>query len=1217
MLTQYTKNRKREEVRPGDPCDAAAMLQTNENTPLARFTRCEPGFALISCLMLLLLIVVVAVGLLQLATISLRSVDQESMQAQARANARLSLMLAIGQLQQELGPDKRISAPGGVLDSDPATQEFDGVAQPHWTGVWEATESPFIRWTLDRPSYDKKAGFRRWLVSGNPDDAGLLDTGVKGPVAGGQVCEAVAKGGAAGSSRGVSVPVVAGPRSGFAWWTSDDGVKAVMRPGEKPDATSKSATLLALRRSDANGHSVIDPKLPDRENGLDQRLVNLATVDAAVTSAAGEERAAWRYIHDLTTHSETVPVDVTTGSLRKCMNLWLDWLGGQSPAARAAAGTAGKLRSASMDARLFSWDQLRNYESLARAGSMLTVDPVTKRPKIRTHKQNGMTGSKGDSEWNPEIGADRFRIQPVLLKLSYVVSYATERLTAPADPSKPYALRLYLYPMVVLWNPYNVDLEVPEYCAHGFCPLIFEINKGRPGSVKVDLTQNQSATLLGFGPEMGGSQKLTNLLIPAGATKVLYPQPVRWESHETEHRHNRFRWHYYMWAQAREFDLGPGNYGGVLKNLRGNQEVASFSSIPNSEIAGAAMDPVSISVTPSGAGPVYSFGVNGAHTDWWGNNGPGADSAETLQRFGATTSVSFKIEGNTPQISLIKDSEVPTRTFAQLEGRPTPLLLFEFYRKAADEDLFPSKTNSFSMAGNPIHARTDSSLGTKDSVTPWFESAYSFRFNAINSWIDVTKTFQMPPDRDDRVFFGSSYSPHGQLNVVDQEIPLTPLVSLAELQHLPLFDYRPTFDPGLKTFNTPQWYSGDYWFHEGRVTQFPQNHAIGNSYASPGIPADRIVSRGWRCQFNAEADHQRVDRSYIANSVLWDSWFCSSLGNQDGAMLLQDGTKRTARQVAAGWLDGSAVPPNDAMVARSGRPVPEVLGSLFDATGNPSRDAYQKIAAHLRIAGGFNVNSVSVEAWTHFLCGLLSRPHLVMASRTGGESPAVIMPEAGSFLIARHSLGNAPPAERAAGREREDRYWNGSREVSAAQVRELATAIVIQVKKRGPFLSLAEFVNRRVSRDTELALSGALQSALDDPAVSINEPFRSDIITGSERSSAGAPIYPFPEAAKGPRRQGITGYVTQADLLQSVGDRLTPRSDTFTIRAMGEARDANGVVRSRVWCEATVQRGAAYVDPGDDAATSAPSLKQSANLRFGRRFEVVSFRWLNPQEVQP
>jgi hypothetical protein len=227
------------------------------------------------------------------------------------------------------------------------------------------------------------------------------------------------------------------------------------------------------------------------------------------------------------------------------------------------------------------------------------------------------------------------------------------------------------------------------------------------------------------------------------------------------------------------------------------------------------------------------------------------------------------------------------------------------------------------------------------------------------------------------------------------------------------------------------------------------------------------------------------------------------------------------------------------------------------------------------------------------------------------------MPEAGSLLIARHSLGNAPPAERAAGREREDRYWNGSREVSAAQVRELATAIVIQVKKRGPFLSLAEFVNRRVSRDTELALSGALQSALDDPAVSINEPFRSDIITGSERSSAGAPIYPFPEAAKGPRRQGITGYVTQADLLQSVGDRLTPRSDTFTIRAMGEARDANGVVRSRVWCEATVQRGAAYVDPGDDAATSAPSLKQSANLRFGRRFEVVSFRWLNPQEVQP
>jgi len=187
------------------------------------------------------------------------------------------------------------------------------------------------------------------------------------------------------------------------------------------------------------------------------------------------------------------------------------------------------------------------------------------------------------------------------------------------------------------------------------------------------------------------------------------------------------------------------------------------------------------------------------------------------------------------------------------------------------------------VAGNPIHALTDSEMGNRDTTTPWFESPYTFRFKAVNSWFDVTKTFQLPPDNDDRIYFGGSYSPRGQLSVVDQEIPLTSMVSLGQLQHLPLFDYRPVFDPATKTASTI-WYGGDYGFHEGRVTQFPQNHAIGNSYASPGIPPDKLNLPGWRYEFNVQANHLRSDRSYIANSVLWDSWFCSSMGAQDGVM---------------------------------------------------------------------------------------------------------------------------------------------------------------------------------------------------------------------------------------------------------------------------------------------------------------------------------------------
>lgn len=1168
--------------------------------------RSRRGFALVITLSLMILLTLLAVGLLSLSSIALRASSQGLAMAEARANARVALMLGLAQLQKEMGPDRRISAPSGILDGTPATSAFEDVKHPRLTGVWDAAESPFAKWTLDRPSYDKKTGFRSWLVSGDLEKTRELNL-PKGQLPGGEPVSLAPALADPLARQPVLVPVLDGERSGFAWWTSDNGVKATLRGGEEP-VSAPDKVLLAARRSDGDGHNAADPRLPTRGNGLDQRLVDLSTVDAALA----ETKVALKAFHDLTTLSEVLPVDVSTGGFKSCMNLYLDWLETQSANNRERAGTVGKMRNKSADYRLFSWDQLRNYESLARAGGMVTTGPAG-RPQIRSHKQSGQSGGNGEREWNPTIGEDRFRIQPVLLKLGYAVSYATERIPSPVDPAKPFAIRLYLYPVAVLWNPYNVDLVVPEYCVHGFCPLIFSIDTGASGgSVQVDLTRNQSATMLSFGPEMGGASKMSNLLIPAGSTKVLYPQPVRWQTNPGEHRHSRFIWHYYMWAKTGDFSLGDSNFGGVIKNLRGNQSTASFGSQPADEICGGGSDQVRVEVTPSAYGPTYAFAMFGAHTDWWGNNGSGSDNAEILQKFGISTNAGFIVEadGSTPQISTIKKSEVPSRTFAQLEGRPTPLLYFEFYRKAADENLFPAKHNSFSVAGNPIHAQTGKQLGNSDAVTPWFESPYSFRFKAISSWFDVTKTFQLPPDSDEQIYFGGSYSPRGQLNVVDQEIPLSPLVSLGQLQHLPLFDYRPIYDKTTATATTI-WYGGDYGFHEGRVTQFPQNHAIGNSYASPGIPSDKLNRPGWRYRFNVDADHLRTDRSYIANAVLWDTWFCSSIAAQDGQLL--GNRSRNTREVAQDFLSGKTPLPNDAMSVRSGLPASKLLEKLFDGGGRPSRDAFTRVAEYLRVAGGFNVNSVSEVAWTHFLAGLFSRPMLVMESATGTEPPRVVEPQTGRFLISRTTLTNAPPAEQGVGKDREDRYWNGCREITAGQLRELASAIVRQVKLRGPFLSTAEFVNRRLDRDAELSNSGALQSALDDGDVSINAPLRGETIPAS--TAAGRPNYPNAAAAAGSRLQGITGWVTQADLLATLGPAISPRSDTFTIRALGQSRDVRGKVIATAWCEAVVQREAAYLDASEEASTAPDSLKLRPNKTFGRRFQIVSFRWLDPAEV--
>ena len=77
--------------------------------------RGERGFALIATISVMVLLVMIALAMLSLSTIELRSSQSGRAMAEAQANARMSLMLAIGELQDSLGPDKRISARGATL----------------------------------------------------------------------------------------------------------------------------------------------------------------------------------------------------------------------------------------------------------------------------------------------------------------------------------------------------------------------------------------------------------------------------------------------------------------------------------------------------------------------------------------------------------------------------------------------------------------------------------------------------------------------------------------------------------------------------------------------------------------------------------------------------------------------------------------------------------------------------------------------------------------------------------------------------------------------------------------------------------------------------------------------------------------------------------------------------------------------------------------------
>ena len=89
------------------------------------------GFALIIVLSVMFLLTIIALGILSLSSVTLRSSTRGEAHAMARANARLSLMMAIGELQKEMGPDARISSPHDVGSSASG-------GQPHWTAVYDA-----------------------------------------------------------------------------------------------------------------------------------------------------------------------------------------------------------------------------------------------------------------------------------------------------------------------------------------------------------------------------------------------------------------------------------------------------------------------------------------------------------------------------------------------------------------------------------------------------------------------------------------------------------------------------------------------------------------------------------------------------------------------------------------------------------------------------------------------------------------------------------------------------------------------------------------------------------------------------------------------------------------------------------------------------------------------------------------------------------------------
>jgi hypothetical protein len=380
------------------------------------------------------------------------------------------------------------------------------------------------------------------------------------------------------------------------------------------------------------------------------------------------------------------------------------------------------------------------------------------------------------------------------------------------------------------------------------------------------------------------------------------------------------------------------------------------------------------------------------------------------------------------------------------------------------------------------------------------------------------------------------------------------------------------------------------------------SYILGNSLADARIASENT---GGAVLNGDNTDGNYTDWSYVLNRSMWDRFFLSTV---------------PATLTAANITDATYHLPNGRLSFYPGRA--EVALNDLRYTGGAA-DPFRRAAAALMSEGSFNINSTSVDAWKALLSSFNG---VVPENADNAAATSGFVHPYGRFF-ARPS-GNLPAG---AMTRMSEACWRGSRFLTHAEIDTLAQAIVTELRARmaqqgGPFLSLADFINRRLEAgSTAASLKGLLQAAIDSTAINA-QLVQDGTIATSPTTTVGGSTVPVPGVidahVAGPTATAIPAFLMQADLLQALGPALAARSDTFVIRAYGDAVNPmfsssdDGYVTGRAWCEAVVQRLPDYVAPASDSAEVEPAALTSADNRaMGRRFKIIQFRWLTPQDI--
>ena len=1314
----------------------------------------EKGFSLVALMMLMALIVVVLLGMISLSNLELKGSKQNVHELAARANARMALMIAMGELQKHTGPDQRVTARAAILEG---SGQEPPLANRDWLGVWKTTyryqgqDWPLIGKAsegLESKPYSiqgayqdlrhsitslsegrwKREHVQTWLVSKRHrliDPRESLDESSDGVVrllGRGTLGKAMSMEDFDKSKVLVEKVQIHGTNKNgaYAWYISDNNQKACIVPGaeiENTHAALEAApgfdpALIVRDDGEAPYKDFMQHARPHRD-----KIISYATASLSqVHNPAWKDTLAQDY-HHFTTYSPGLFANSLMSGLRRDLTplllahdnreaIDLSYAGQGKPQFFSSSypiipGPEHGVLGPSFGA-LRDWAQ-HKYSDLEYAETVFDQQAMRMRPS--THWPHGISdGACADaSKWAEHAP----KIHPVMTECRwhYYFSHHNNRI------------RTHIVPRVCLWNPYNRPLKTkalsvvmpnPYYgVKHGmhFFPEkeyveqelksqsievfnrwveksgytggdVYKI-RTNPFPPRRYLAFTLDPTILSAGQCQVFSPKVTGGLSSGGiniqhynldavSDNVLSPHSIQGEDHFFYDHDSSVAYEIQtpQWKNINAH-LGQIDFGRIFDyqpalDLQTDGKVENFPFMLKVGQAALLDDLYSsfqhptIQLVNNGAGGAKSTKTFHRNGLYWGSANQKDLSFGHLQTFAEAP---MKNAPHTHQVGakLLWLNETvgegdPANRSPHRHGTST------ITRWGEEHMVY----NVCPVANWNVRAQLVSRSPASQCANKWY-------MNSTGPWL-LQFVPQRPMDVHDMPapsINGFVKNPFGLAvdfsffpNVVLFDLPSEDygVISVASLRHAMLspYSWSPSYLVGhsLRDMHAPAdatAYAVAASFAPDEQGATRWDYLIGKAAGGETMKAP---SHGARCILSdsqgllqignqsalreiGDLQHTSADEvlaydiAYEVNHNLWDGYFFSSIP------LDQAGERFVWNPDKGKYLWNRRYQFNE-----DGKQSKDKVKSML-LSGEGVNWAFWRSAEYFKNRSAFNVNSTSVEAWTAFLSGTLgiSRP---LRSGIGSESGV-------SFARYRQPKGLA---DTDAATPDQPGGWMGARQLTADEVRMLAVKIVYEVKKRGPFVSIADFVNRRlVSDQDQTSCMGTIDAAIQSCGLNKNfERLATQLSTAvNVEASSDAPDNNMQVFKEGYRYRyddkwntvqptskawGVPGFLTQGDILHPLAPFMAVRGDTFTIRAYGES-SAGGVIQARAWLEATVERTPYYVDhessevsqasgngPIDCLTSINPATGtyergqlSKANEKWGRKYKLKSFRWLQREEI--